>query len=46
MQFVGLDERTRFMRPGGESVIVVTYGTERQLPNPIPSSFDFSTINP
>jgi hypothetical protein len=29
-----------------QSVIVVTYGTEKQLPDPIPSSFDFSTINP
>jgi hypothetical protein len=26
------------------SVIVVTYGTENQLPDPIPSTFDFSTV--
>jgi hypothetical protein len=29
-----------------QSVIVVTYGTQDELPNPIPSSFDFSTISP
>ena len=29
-----------------QSVVVVTYGSEKQLPDPIPSSFDFSTINP
>ena len=29
-----------------QSVVVVTYGTQEQLPNPIPSSFDFSTITP
>ena len=29
-----------------ESVIVVTYGTEEELPDPVPSSFDFSSINP
>jgi hypothetical protein len=28
------------------SVIVVTYGTEDELPDPIPSSFDFSSITP
>jgi len=27
-----------------QSVIVVTYGTEKQLPDPIPSTFDFSTV--
>jgi len=29
-----------------QSVIVVTYGTPAELPDPIPSSFDFSSINP
>lgn len=29
-----------------QSVIVVTYGTPTELPDPIPSSFDFSSINP
>ena len=29
-----------------QSVIVVTYGTEDELPDPIPSSFDFGSINP
>jgi hypothetical protein len=29
-----------------QSVIVVTYGTSGELPDPIPSSFDFSSINP
>jgi hypothetical protein len=28
------------------SVIVVTYGTQNELPNPIPSTFDFSTVQP
>jgi hypothetical protein len=28
------------------SVIVVTYGTAAQLPDPIPSTFDFSTVSP
>jgi hypothetical protein len=27
-------------------VIVVTYGTAAELPDPIPSTFDFSSINP
>jgi hypothetical protein len=27
-----------------QSVIVVTYGTEKQLPDPIPSTFDFSSV--
>ena len=27
-----------------QSVIVITYGTEKQLPDPIPSSFDFSSV--
>jgi len=25
---------------------VVTYGTPAELPDPIPSTFDFSSINP
>ena len=29
-----------------QAVIVVTYGTPGELPDPIPSSFDFSSINP
>jgi hypothetical protein len=29
-----------------QSVIVVTFGTEKQLPDPIPSTFDFSSIQP
>ena len=29
-----------------QSVIVVTFGTQKQLPDPIPSTFDFSTIQP
>jgi hypothetical protein len=29
-----------------QTVIVVTYGTPTELPDPIPSSFDFSSINP
>ena len=29
-----------------QAVIVVTYGTPAELPDPIPSSFDFSSINP
>ena len=29
-----------------ESVIVVTYGTEDELPDPIPTTFDFASINP
>jgi hypothetical protein len=29
-----------------QAVIVVTYGTAAELPDPIPSSFDFSSINP
>jgi hypothetical protein len=29
-----------------QRVIVVTYGTERQLPDPIPSTFDFGSIQP
>jgi hypothetical protein len=37
MQDVQLDDQT---------VIVVTYGTPTELPDPIPSSFDFSSINP
>jgi len=28
------------------SVIVLTYGTPAELPDPIPSTFDFSSINP
>ena len=27
-----------------QSVIVVTYGTQKQLPDPIPSTFDFSSV--
>ncbi|HET8526066.1 MAG TPA: hypothetical protein VFM81_05455 [Actinomycetota bacterium] len=27
-----------------QSVIVVTYGTEKQLPDPIPSTFDFGSV--
>ena len=37
LQDVQLDDQT---------VIVVTYGTPTELPDPIPSSFDFSSINP
>jgi hypothetical protein len=37
LQDVQLDDQT---------VIVVTYGTPAELPDPIPSSFDFSSINP
>ena len=29
-----------------QSVIVVTYGTADELPDPIPSSFDFTTVQP
>jgi len=29
-----------------QSVIVVTYGTQNELPNPIPSTFDFTTVVP
>jgi hypothetical protein len=29
-----------------QTVIVVTYGTPAELPDPIPSTFDFSSINP
>ena len=29
-----------------QTVIVVTYGTAAELPDPIPSTFDFSSINP
>ncbi|HKN80270.1 MAG TPA: hypothetical protein VJZ98_02930 [Actinomycetota bacterium] len=29
-----------------QSVIVVTYGTAEQLPDPIPSTFDFASVNP
>ena len=27
-----------------QSVVVITYGTEKQLPDPIPSTFDFSSV--
>jgi hypothetical protein len=37
LQDVQLDDQT---------VIVITYGTPAELPDPIPSSFDFSSINP
>jgi hypothetical protein len=37
LQDVQLDDQT---------VIVVTYGTPAELPDPIPSTFDFSSINP
>ena len=37
LQDVQLDDQT---------VIVVTYGTAAQLPDPIPSTFDFATLNP
>ena len=37
LQDVQLDDRT---------VIVVTYGTPAQLPDPIPSTFDFTTVSP
>ena len=37
LQDVQLDDQT---------VIVVTYGTQAELPDPIPSSFDFTSINP
>jgi hypothetical protein len=37
LQDVQLDDRT---------VIVVAYGTAAQLPNPIPSTFDFGTVSP
>jgi hypothetical protein len=29
-----------------QDVIVVTYGTPQELPNPIPSTFDFSSVQP
>ena len=29
-----------------QTVIVVTYGTSAELPDPIPSSFDFTSISP
>ncbi len=29
-----------------QSVIVVTYGSKDELPDPIPSSFDFSVVQP
>jgi hypothetical protein len=34
------------VRLDDQAVIVVTYGTPSELPDPIPSSFDFSSINP
>ena len=37
MQDVQLDD---------QSVIVVTYGTADQLPDPIPSTFDFASVSP
>jgi hypothetical protein len=37
LQDVQLDDR---------AVIVVTYGTPAQLPDPIPSTFDFTTVSP
>ena len=37
LQDVQLDDQT---------VIVVTYGTTAQLPEPIPSTFDFTTVSP
>lgn len=37
LQDVQLDDQT---------VIVVTYGTPAELPDPVPSTFDFSSINP
>jgi hypothetical protein len=37
LQDVQLDDRT---------VIVVTYGTPAQLPDPIPSTFDFTSVSP
>lgn len=29
-----------------QGVVVVTYGTEKELPDPIPSTFDFSSVPP
>jgi hypothetical protein len=29
-----------------QTVVVVTYGTQRELPDPIPATFDFSTVPP
>ena len=29
-----------------QSVVVVTFGTPDELPNPIPSTFDFGSITP
>ena len=33
-------------RANDQTMIVVTYGTPAELPDPIPSTFDFSSINP
>ena len=45
--FVGGEESSgdpREIALDDQSVIVVTYGTEKQLPDPIPSTFDFSSV--
>jgi hypothetical protein len=45
--YVGGEQRTgdpRDIALDDQSVIVITYGTEKQLPDPIPSSFDFSSV--
>jgi hypothetical protein len=47
--FVDGDEVTDNLRDvqlDDQTVIVVTYGTAAELPDPIPSTFDFSSINP
>ena len=40
------DESIRDVALNDQLVIVVTYGTEDELPDPIPSEFDFSSIAP
>ena len=45
--YVGGEQQTgdpRDITLDDQSVIVVTYGTEKQLPDPIPSTFDFSSV--
>ena len=47
--FVNGDEvtgSTQDVQLDDQSVIVVTYGTADQLPDPIPSTFDFASVSP
>lgn len=47
--FVGGEEVTTGIRSvplDDQTVIVVTFGTADELPDPIPSTFDFSTVQP